>query len=68
MTRKDYELIADTIRTIPLIGMAEQWRVAVAFADALQETNDRFDRKRFLRACSPIGSDFSVEDTEGGDV
>ena len=50
MTRKDYELIADTIRTdCPLSG---RLRLAEAFALKLAEDNPRFDRERFIKAAT----------------
>jgi hypothetical protein len=57
-TRKDYEDIADVIKHLDFrddvkMEMAKQW------ARALNE-NASFNRKKFLKACSPIGTDFSV--------
>lgn len=49
MTRKDYELIAATIREIP--AFPSKRIVAEEFATALAGTNPRFDRDRFLKAC-----------------
>ena len=46
MSRKDFELIATTIKSLP-----NRDQNAVAFADALRSTNPLFDRDRFLRAC-----------------
>lgn len=48
MTRKDFELIARTIKQQP-----ENIRRAIAesFAVALQGTNANFDRAKFLKAC-----------------
>ena len=65
MTKKDFELIANTLRSedprtkhYPDMtdwekGVAgEEWNTTVlAFADALATTNPRFDRARFLAAC-----------------
>ncbi len=48
MTRKDFELIADTIRTMP---ETIRLRVAVDFATALSGTSPRFDHGRFMHAC-----------------
>ena len=56
MTRKDFVLIAATIRAMPTHAptlRAQQASCATAFADALALTNPRFDRARFLAACSP---------------
>jgi hypothetical protein len=49
VTKKDFQLIADTIRYN--LGPPCRERAAEAFADALRSTNPRFDRERFLRAC-----------------
>ena len=54
MTRKDYELIAGVIK-----AQREKMHnetetvdeVALAMAEALEDTNDRFDREKFLTAC-----------------
>ena len=59
MTRKDYVLIASTLKTARdenmarFGGMARQGIevAAEAMADALANENPRFDRERFLRAC-----------------
>lgn len=57
MTRKDYELIAETLRTAkPLSDASGEvhafWgRTCDMFAITLSETNPRFDRMRFLKAC-----------------
>lgn len=50
MTRKHFELIAATVRTLPL-SYEERALVAAAFAERLASQNARFDRARFLRAC-----------------
>lgn len=52
MSRKDYVLIAETIRE--LRGFDEPMRcyIAAAFAASLHRTNPRFDRERFIQACS----------------
>jgi hypothetical protein len=57
MTRKDYELIADTIReTLEWYEESPDRKfpiakVAITFAFALQNENARFDRAKFLKAC-----------------
>ena len=48
MTRRDFQLIADTIRELP---QTIRLRVALTFAENLRGTNPRFDRDRFLVAC-----------------
>jgi hypothetical protein len=51
MTRKDFELIAEVIAT-SWAGSGElKNALAVNMADALQATNPRFDRARFIAAC-----------------
>ena len=50
MSRKDFELIAATIRQLPVDVYGPE-QVAAAFADALKRTNPRFDRARFILAC-----------------
>jgi hypothetical protein len=57
MTRKDYQLIADTFAKFGKIRDLDQsinWSgadLARNLADALQADNPRFDRARFLEAC-----------------
>jgi hypothetical protein len=56
MTRKDYELIARTMR-LGLYEGADTVRVAIhadycaALADALWSDNASFDRIKFMKAC-----------------
>jgi hypothetical protein len=50
MTRKDYELIAWTIKTT-MISPEARAEAAHAFAVTLRSTNARFDVDRFLSAC-----------------
>jgi hypothetical protein len=56
MTRKDFEQIARSIRT--LHGIDEQTRrnIAWQFANDLQFTNTRFDKDRFVKACLTLES------------
>ena len=49
MTKKDYELIAGTIRDMPVRKIRRE--MAEAFATNLYATNPRFDRARFIAAC-----------------
>lgn len=59
MTRKDFELIAETLFEISELGgkkwhpEAERLRcnLALDFASKLAHTNPNFNRSRFLRAC-----------------
>ena len=49
MTKKDFELIASALRRL---GAGHAWKdTCLAMADALANTNPRFDRARFLAAC-----------------
>jgi hypothetical protein len=64
MTRKDFKLIAETIRLLPSFELgtelargpqAEIVRFAVIchrFAEALATTNPRFNKDRFIAACN----------------
>ena len=52
MTKKDFELIAETIREVDTV-VDQREIYAHAFADALAETNPRFKRDEFLIACQP---------------
>lgn len=54
MTRKHFEMIAAIIKDC---HDEPTWRVAHRVADALAESNPRFDRARFLEAC---GVNFDV--------
>ena len=47
MTRKDYQLVADAIRT----SQADESALAVLLADTFQATYANFNRARFLSAC-----------------
>lgn len=54
MTRRDFELIAETVKGLTLEGSEpneERRHVAESFAARLDDTNPRFDRARFLKAC-----------------
>jgi hypothetical protein len=60
MTRKDFELIATTLRherpdrdgSRWADGARDAWStIVLQFADALATTNRSFDRARFLAAC-----------------
>ncbi len=56
MTKRDFILIADAIRTVSVdeITHDARYAVAVRFADALANTNARFDRARFLTAATTV--------------
>lgn len=49
MTHKDYEIIAAAVARAA-IGQPDRRAVAQELANSLSETNQRFDRARFLRA------------------
>jgi hypothetical protein len=58
MTRQDFEFIAEIVReTIAdpdldsCVKEPLTFHMSRKFADALAQTNPRFDRARFLRAC-----------------
>lgn len=53
MTRKDFQLIADTIAETATTK-AQLLAFATAFADQLAKTNPRFDRQRFISACHSL--------------
>ncbi len=64
MTRKDFELIAATLKPAIQVHVGEYptditgsalRELARDFADALTRTNPLFDRARFLRACGVEG-------------
>ncbi len=50
MTRKDLELIAETIKELNLTD-SKRREVSEAFAQKLNQTNDRFNKERFKDAC-----------------
>jgi hypothetical protein len=50
LTRKDYNLLAGAIKSAPIDNHEE---VAGHFADHLADTNERFDRERFIKASTP---------------
>ncbi len=53
MTRKHFLAIAETIRTLRL-EQAQREEVAAAFAEALSETNMRFNAQTFYKACGVL--------------
>lgn len=52
MSRKDFILIAETIRTSPNLTDSARRLFAEDMADALATTNARFDRGRFVAAAT----------------
>ena len=63
MTRKDFQLIAETVRGLDTFSYqyngcdmpSARWQAANDFADKLASTNPNFDRERFLSACDVEG-------------
>lgn len=57
MTRKDFQLIADSIASMQLQDYTPfnqtilRTYIAKQFADALRATNSRFNRDKFMMAC-----------------
>ena len=51
MTRKDFQLIADVVKTID--DKQTRDAVAVTFAQKLNTLNPRFNMTRFCLACKP---------------
>jgi hypothetical protein len=51
MSRKDFELIADTIGGLDVDADLRR-EIAADFATALASTNSRFDRARFIAAAT----------------
>lgn len=51
MTRKDYQLIAEVLKTSIRYDPARRAVVALQFVYALRPTNPNFDESAFLRAC-----------------
>lgn len=51
MTKKDFALIAATVRALDLAYPETREHVAMRFAAALRGTSPRFDRVRFIAAC-----------------
>jgi hypothetical protein len=53
MTRKDYELIASILRDSldNIVDDMAHEALSDVFAEELENTNPRFNRERFLRAC-----------------
>lgn len=55
MTRQDFQLIADVLKSfVDKCGSVHDWPtydIAEKFADRLELTNPNFDRARFLKAC-----------------
>lgn len=50
MTKKDFVLIAKSIKSLDLDPIARR-SAAEVFADNLMDTNPNFDRSRFIAAC-----------------
>ena len=50
MSRKDYALIANAIHAAPVMD-ADRIDIALPLAEALAESNPRFDAAKFVYAC-----------------
>jgi hypothetical protein len=60
MSRKDFRLIAETIRLLPTqqgeaCAVVNVCVVVERFAEALRQTNPRFNTERFIAACNGKG-------------
>ena len=51
MTKKDYELIAEVLATSWHGSQELKSGIAYNMAEALEDTNPRFNREIFLKAC-----------------
>jgi len=54
-TRRDFQYIADVLKTIDFDCCADRQRCIAEFNDALRLTNPNFDSQRFITACTPNG-------------
>lgn len=63
MSRKDFVLIAETIKGLSFLSENDRAWVASDFADKLATTNDRFKRATFLEATGTrkMGMDYAKE-------
>tara|TARA_A100001515_G_scaffold142788_1_gene142430 strand:- start:2192 stop:2380 length:189 start_codon:yes stop_codon:yes gene_type:complete len=59
MTRKDFQMIADVVKTIE--DHHTRHTVAMNFAVKLKDVNPRFDVSRFVGACNSYAKPDSVE-------
>lgn len=59
MTKKDYELIARVLRTAEIDGQVglPPMDLIQAFADELEATSPRFERERFIAACTWVAEE-----------
>jgi len=63
MSRKDFRLIAETIRNLPSFDVISLHHtdcvrfsaIVARFAEALRTTNPRFNADRFINACNGKG-------------
>lgn len=54
LTRKDFEAFAKFTRDLlPRLSGSDRAYVIEVLADTLADTNPRFDRARFVKACYP---------------
>lgn len=53
MTKKDYELLSEALKSVK--APSDAWQHSVcAVADALKKDNYRFDSNRFFQACGTV--------------
>jgi hypothetical protein len=54
-TRRDFQYLADVLRTIDFDCCADRKRCITEFTSALHATNSNFKPERFRAACTPDG-------------
>ena len=51
MTRKDFEMVAQSVSRVPV--RSDRWLLAAMLADNFEAMYPRFNRERFIQACRP---------------
>ena len=51
MTKKDFAVVAKSVATVTV--RSERWQLANMLANNFESMYPRFDRDRFIKACSP---------------
>ncbi len=51
MTRKDFEIVAESVSRVPV--RSDRWLLASMLADNFEAMYPRFNRDRFIEACRP---------------
>ena len=54
MTRKDFEIVAESVSRVPV--RSDRWLLASMLADNFEAMYPRFNRDRFIAACRPTES------------